>query len=74
MMADVVFVAKITELLLPNGANPQLEPTASSLLRGDGLVLQLDGTRLASPMEEIPPVGNGALKTLRRINQMPLTK
>lgn len=41
MMADFVFVVKITELLLPNGENPQLEPTASSLLPGDGLVLVL---------------------------------
>lgn len=48
-MSDVVLVAKITELLLPNRGNPQLEPTASSFLRGDG-------TRLASPRDEIPTV------------------
>lgn len=41
MMADFVFVVKITELLLSNRENPQLEPRASSLLRGDGLGLVL---------------------------------
>ena len=32
MLTDVAFVAKITELLLPNIQNPQLEPTASRSL------------------------------------------